>query len=382
MERSPCKTLTLGLLLCALCLSPASNARATGVLLLSGEYYDGNLQLTNNQIVATPVGGGSSSKVNLTDVFDAVFHEETDPLRRGTLPTGALLTNGSLVPGPVAELGDPLKVGNVSIPLSSVAWVIFQPITSDKYSKPTSGLTGAILPTGDFFPGTIGGVNDGRIAINSTLFGPHRFSIKDRREIAALVLREIQAGGARYQVLTRTGAVYLVNDIRNEGDNILLSDSILGNVKINKDELYEIRLPVDQYQNLTGLKPDRVDVPKGVDADTAVQTPKDAGSPDGQNLQTAANVAVTYSVPKGSVTFSTGVVVPQDAPAGAQFTFAVYGDGKFLLIRSPVLAVGNHSQHINVPVGNLHTITLRFEPASVGTGPASGQWIEPIFLRR
>ena len=380
MKGSRCKTLAAGMLTCALCLCAGPALQAATVRLLNGESYDGKVQFSNNQVVVITQSG--TTRVDLPQVLDATFRDDRDPTKAGLFPAGVLLTDGSLIAGPVNSLTGPIKIGNVTIPLLSVAWVVFQPIERDKIPQPSSGKTGAILPGGQFFPGAIASITNEVVAINSALFGPQRFSIRGRLDIWALVIRDVQDAGARYQVFTRTGSVYAVNDVKSESDNVGVVEPVFGNVKINKDDLQEIRLSKNQYQSLAGMKPDHVDAPKGVDAETAVQAPPDAGDATGENLQTVSNVAVTYAVPKGFITFSTGAIVPQGAPPGVRFTFAVYGDGKFLLTKTPAIAAGDKAEHITVPVGNLHTITLRVEPASAGIGAVSGQWMQPMFLRQ
>jgi hypothetical protein len=367
-----------GIAFCALflCLGSAI-AHATGVRMLNGEFHDGKVQLIGNEIAVITQTG--TTRIELADLLEAAFQDNSQ-VKPGVLPPGVLLTNGSLVAGNINTFTDPIKIGNMTFPLSSAAWVVFQPIARDKITQPSGGRTGVILPSGDFFPGVIAGIKDDKVAINSPLFGPQRFSIRGRIDICALVLRDVQDGGTRYEISTQNGSIYAVNDIKIAGDFFVINDPNFGNLKINKGEVVTLRVAPSQYQYLAGQKPDRVDVPAGADSAAAVQVPQDAARAD--DLQTAVNAAVTYTVPKGFVTFASGASVPKDMPVGARYTFAVYGDGKFLLVRTSALGPGDIAQHISVPVGNLHTITIRIEPASAGVGPGSAEWIQPIFLRQ
>jgi len=364
------------LTLCSLILAPSLHAAS--VLLLNGESYTGKVQFINNQVVVAAQSG--TVRIDLPQVLDAVFRDDRDQSKAGLFPAGVLLTDGSLIAGPVNMAADPIKIANLTIPMSSVAWVVFQPFARDKITEPASGETGAVLTNGQFFPGTIASVKDNTVAINSALFGPQRFSLQGRGDICALVLRDVQDAGMRYQVFTRTGSVYTVNDIRSENDNVAVTEPTYGNVRINKDDLSEIRVAKGWFEYLAGVKPDRVDAPAGIKAEDAVQVADNIDDPDGKNVRSAMNAAVTYTVPKGYATFSTGATVPQGAPATARFTFAVYGDGKFLLTRTPLIAPGDAAQHISVLVSNLHTITLRVEPGTVGA-TGFGQWVQPMFLR-
>ena len=378
MPRHHASARTLRFLALFLCLG--ATLRAAGVHLLNGESYDGRVQISDNAFLVVSQSG--STKVEFPQIIDVVFRDDM-PAGKGTaLPPGVLLTNGTLIAGQIQDITDPLKINSISFPLSSVAWIIFQPIQRGNIVQPSGGRTGVLLPTGDFFPGAIDSIKDDRIAISSAMFGPQRFSIKDRPDISALVLRGVQDGGARYEVLARNGSIYAINNIKIEGEYIVLDDLSFGTVKFGRDDLYEIRLAAGYYQKLAELKPDHVDVPTGVDAANAVQVPQNAGHAPTQNLQAQANVSATYTVPKGFANFSTGAMVSKDAPASARFIFTVYGDGKFPLAKTSPIGRGDNTQHLAAPVANYRTITLRIEPASVDASAGSGQWIMPVFLRQ
>lgn len=319
--------------------------------------------------------------IDLSNLFDAAFHSVPGASKGEPMLPGVMLINGSLIPGPVMALDDPVKVGKASFPLSSVAWVIFQTAARDKISLPSSGQTGVILPDGEFFPGMLGGIKDNRVAVNSLLLGPQRFSIKGKPDIIALVLRDIQETGGRYEVSVKGGPMYLVNDIKFDHDNILIHDEIVGDVQININTLNEIRLAPRQYQALANLKPDHVEMPPGMDAATALHGEQSAGDPDQQNLQTAAGVSVTYTVPQGYTLFFAGAKMPPGSPPGALFTFSVYGDTKFALARTTSVAVGDDPQHLRVPIVNSHAITLRVESATPGAARVAAEWIQPMFMR-
>jgi hypothetical protein len=359
-------------------LGLALDANAANLRLISGETYDGKLQFANNQIL---VGGRGGTAVDLSNVLDALFKEPHRQLEAGALPAGAMLINGTVVAGQPGPMEDPMKIGEATIPLSSIAWVLYLPIAREKIITPTPGQTGAILTGGDFFPGTIGAVKDDKIAVNSVLFGPQRFLIKGvHSQIAGLVLHDLRANAGRYQV-TAKGGVYQVDAINTDASGIVIHDSILGDVHIGAEAIFEIGLAKQQYQFLTALKPDLA-VPAGVDATAAVQTPQNPADPDAVTLQTAPNVALSYAVPAGFTVFSASVSLPPAAPAGTHVTFAIYGDGKFLVARSTPVSPGDNAQHLRFAIGNVHTLTLRVEPAGpLPAGAIMGQWAQPMFLR-
>ena len=365
-----------------LSLCMALTADAGSVRLLSGETYEGKLQFVNNQIVVS-AAKNSTTTVDVSNVLDAVFqtmHGE----KGNSLPRGVMLTNGTVIAG---EIGIPdasptVKLGEITVPSTSIAWMIYGQIPRDKIPAASSGQTGVILPDGQFFPGTIGDIVDNKkIAINSALFGPQRFSIEGggRAKINALVLRDIQPNIGHYEVIAKDGSTYLVDTIRTDLDGILIHDSIAGDVKIKNDNLYEIRLSNRQYQYLTGIKPAQVDVPKGGDASSAFSVETEDGIDNMASLLTAPNVAVSYQVPQGFTIFSCTIFIPKDAVVGARYTFSIYGDGR-LLSRSVPIAAGDNPQHISVALSNARMLALRLEPMAPN-GAAWGKWAQPMFMR-
>jgi len=367
--------------LCFALTAGAAPAPGT-VRLLSGESYEGKLQLVNNQIVVNGQQTGSTT-VDLSNVLDAVFHGE-HKAKADALPPGLRLINGTLIAGQVGPLeSTSIKVGEISVLANTVAWVVYAPIPRDSIPKPSPGQTGAVLPSGDFFPGTIGGVQDNRVAINSVLFGPQRFTISAKgakSQISALVMHDIQANAGRYEVIAKDGSTYRVDQIGTDKDGISIRDSIIGEVKIKSDNLFEIHLSNTYYQYLTSVRPLQVTPPNGVDPATALQN-QPATDKDPAALLTLANTSVSYTVQQGFNVFSSSVSVPKDAPPGARFTFAVYGDGKFLLSRSSPASPSDNPQRVRVNTTNVRTITLRMEPASPGFPAVSGKWAQPMFLK-
>ncbi|MGB8354411.1 MAG: NPCBM/NEW2 domain-containing protein [Chthoniobacteraceae bacterium] len=365
--------------LLSLCMAMTANAGS--VRLLSGETYEGKLQFVNNQIVVN-ASKNSTTPVDLSNVLDAVFqpiHGE----KGNALPRGAMLINGTVLAGTIGipDASAPVKLGDITVPATSIAWLIYGQMPRTKIPTVSSGQTGVILPDGQFFPGTIGDIVDKKVAINSAIFGPQRFLIAggDRAQINALVLRDVQPNIGHYEVIAKDGSTYLVDAIRTDVDGILIHDSIAGDVKIKNDNLSEIRLSSRQYQYLTGLKPAQVDVPKGGDATAAFKVETVDDIDNMESLLTAPNAAISYQIPQGFTTFSCTIFIPKDAVTGARYTFSIYGDGR-LLSRSVPIAAGDNPQHISVALANTRMMALRLEPMAPN-GAAWGKWAQPMFMR-
>ena len=363
-------------LITLLCAWPLFVCEAGSVRLWSGEVYKGRVTLENNAFAIYPEKG-EPARVDLSKVRDAVFIEPAGSSAQ-TLQRGAILINGTYLAGEPRALQEPVvKIESQDVPATSLAWLVLKPIPRDESLKIPQGRTGAILSGGDFFEGAYTGIKEYRIGINSPLLGPQRF---DGGEIGAVVMRNIQDTHATYMVAATNGSRFLADDLKIDQQGIVFQDSVLGEKKIKTTDISEIAPGTGRYQSLGTMQPADVGAPAGVNAvDTFQLHAGDDTIP--ASLVTRANAALSYAIPAGYQVFASNVAVPNDAPAGTRITFAVYGDGKFILQRSPSMAPGDAPQTLRVNLNNLHTLVIRVEPASLGAENVSGQWIDPMFLR-
>jgi hypothetical protein len=290
-----------------------------------------------------------------------------------------LLINGSYIPGNVKTFGAPAEpVGGlrISLPGAAIAQIVFARIPRDKLPPAAGGQTGALLPNGDFFPGTVDGMKENRVQVNSLLIGPQRLA--PGAQTLAVVLRDVQGAGA-FEVRAREGYRYLTSNLRFDHDAVLLTDSILGNVTIKANDLVEINAGAGRYLALAEAKPARVDAPAGANAANAFQI-QPAPADGAAAILSTANATVSYAVPQGFSLFASGVALPKDAPAAARLIFDVYADGR-LIFGSPIVAAGEKPQPVRVNLGGARFLTLRAEPARPGSGAAAGAWINPMLLR-
>lgn len=369
-------------LLCLCCLCPLLSSQAGSVRLITGERYEGKVDLVPDGIVVTPDHGGAPIKVDLPNLQEAMFGTRTQS-STDLVPPGALLINGSFVAGQVTAFdASAVKLGSagISVPGSAIAQVVFAPIRRSKLPPPAGGRTGAILPDGDFFAGTVDGMKDNRLQINSILLGPQR--LVPGSQAAGVVIRDVQNAVGGYKIVSRDGSEYQMNDLKVDKDGVLITDSIMGSVRIKTDDLVEIRGGVGRYQNLVDGAPARVDVPAGVNPANAFQVQAANAVPGvaDPSLLTLVNAMVSYAVPPGFTIFTSSVTLPQGAPPAAHLIFDVYADGR-LVFGSPIVAAGQNPQPIRVSMGPVRLITLRVEPAGPGSNGATGEWIDPLFLR-
>lgn len=348
------------------CFWPLCALSAASVQLTSGETYDGKVVLDADAITVTP-DRGAAVKIDAAKVFSAVFAPRT---KTGLLSPGVVLTNGSLIVGPVD-----------SIPAEAIALILFNPVPRGRIADLAPGRTGAILTNGDFFAGSVEGLKDYSVAISSPVFGLQRFELKSK--VMAVVIRDVQNSGGRYAVSTKDGSYYLTPDMKIDPAGILLHDTLLGERKIKSEDIMEIHAGPGRYQVLTNVKPARLVPPKGVTKEKAMKIqPGDPSSADNSAvILTAADTELSYTVPSGLSIFASRVSVPKDVPASGRVTFAVYGDGQ-LISKTPPMGPDDPPRDVRVDLGAAGTMALRVEavaPAPVPPG-VSGNWTGPMLL--
>jgi len=379
MERSTRGAMRLKGLFCILCACPLLVCNAGTVRLFGGETQEGRIGLESGGITVTPEHGAAST-LDLANVLDAVFLQAP---ARDQCPPGALLTNGSFIAGAIGPLDGPaIKVGRqaISVPVSAIARVSFAVMPPEKVFQAPNGPAGAMLANGDFFAGTFTGIKQGGVVIDSVIFGPQRFA--RGTQAIAVVLRDVQTNPARYEVSTRDGSRFLADDLTLDTGGLLLRDTVAGQVRIKSEDLCEIRAGSGRYQLLTDLKPIQADAPAGTGKSGAepAQSPSATEPEEAASLQTAANVAVSYSIPSGLSLFSCRGTAPKENAPATRLAFAVYADGR-LIIRSRFLGPGENLDPVRVNLGAARVLTLRVESLAPPAGAAFGQWIEPILLR-
>ncbi len=373
------RTLGLGNLICLLCSLPLLPCEAGSVRLLNGESHSGKLAIAGTALAVTDAG--STATFDLANILVANFGEGAAS-DTATLPAGAVLNNGSFVAGAIKALDEPaMQLGPPAQPTTvqraSVAAVVFLPTPPAAIYRIPNGKTGVVLPNGDFFEGGFAGIKENAVLINSALFGPHRFAIKN--QVSAVILQDIQPGLPRYEIVTKNGSRFFSSDVKITSDGIVLNDPILGQVKIGEGDLVEIRAAGGRYQLLTDIKPVTAVTPSGADAAASVSVHDEGGG--FRALSTGANVAVTYAIPPGFNTLTCRIAVPPESSPRARMVFSVYCDGKIVFRSSPI-APGPNPQNLRASLGAAQRMTLRAEPAIPGSEAAASKWIDPMFLRQ
>ncbi len=363
-------------------LAATLSLHATGgtALTVDGALLDGELGIDRGIVVR---GGPAPVKVPFPNILRARFGAVSPALH-----PGLLLVNGTRIAGnfsPLSAATVTIEAKRITVPSKEVAWAIYQPVSAALAAQAPRGKTGALLPGGDFFEGTVRGGDSTTAKVLSTIFGPRTFAPS---ELHALVLREVQAQpqAAAFDVLTRDGSIYPALDVNADGGGeVSLRHPLYGALRVNAAEIVEIRAGASRMTPLDGVTPTRVDPAPGRDAARCFAANRSlAGgalrlgtraAPAGFECSSGANV--WWKPPPGAGTFFALVSAAADTPPGQKLTFTVHADGK-LSGQSPPLGAGDPPAILRCAVPGAESLVLHIE----GAPGSSGTWAEPMLLRR
>ena len=326
--------------------------RAATVQLFDGTVLDGTLSFDNGLVVR----GATAVKLGFTDILCAKFAdakaEEYQP--------GLVLVSGARIAGPFTSLADTsVKAGhrNLTIPGGEIAWAIYQP----------------------FAAGTAKSADSNTAKVVNTIFGPRTFDAK-RKELHALILREIKTQPAGFEVVTADGSIFPALDIlARDATGITLRHALYDGMKIETKDIIEIRAGSSRYTALDTIKPTRTDgttQPAFAAGKMLDGTPLKLGDKTVHGFETAAGAAITWYIPIASASFVARVAAGPATPAGQKITFPIYADGRPVARSTPV-AVGDAPAILRCQLTAISKLTLRAE-SPTGTGI----WAEPILYRR
>ena len=233
----------IGLLLCAV-----QGVQGDVVVTQAGQRHEGKLTLQSG---AVKIG---TTVVALRELREFIRTQPaptapTDELTRLTAnlwvvrQPAALSWNGTLITGRVTPVDDTKvsfreSTAGFVLSTANTAAVFFTPMAYHQLEALRSRGPGVLLKGGDFFEGRLLGLRDGRVEIESILFGRKSFAVGSEAE--ALWLRPPKAEAASFTVRTRNGSVILAGSV------VLTADG----VEINQPPLRKHRIPFAELVQL------------------------------------------------------------------------------------------------------------------------------------
>jgi hypothetical protein len=158
-------------------------------------------------------------------------------------PAGVVLTSGSIIARRAHFVDDRMvrfsdSDRDPTLALSAVARLHFQPVSAGALARVPPGQAGLLLADGEFFEAEFKGLANGKVRTSSVLYGLKEF---EAGRVAAVILREVRAASARFEVLTVNGGRILASRFRVEPEGIVLEDAGVVGFKIRRWEMAEIR---------------------------------------------------------------------------------------------------------------------------------------------
>ena len=227
----------------------ALSVQSDTVITLDGQRHQGALTL---QAGAVKIGATLVPLKNLREVTrdlkeTTAPQDELARLTAGLMAVGqpgALSWNGTLVAGRVTAIDDTkvslenqppqlfLSTGNTSA-------VFFTAMSYHQLDTLRSRNAGVLLKGGDFFEGRLLGLNDGRVELESILFGRKSFAVGTEAE--ALWIRPPKVEPAAYTVHTRNGSVILAESVALTPDGVEINQPPLRQHRIPLEDLVQLR---------------------------------------------------------------------------------------------------------------------------------------------
>ena len=127
---------------------------------------------------------------------------------------------------------------NITVPAGNIARIFLRPVPLELSAGIGRGHSGVLLANGDFYEGDFRGIKDGRVIVDSVVFGLRTF---ESNELLAIALHDVADDGKHAAVRTGDGSVYLPATLSIEGGRIVMQDESAGRISASIRDVVEIR---------------------------------------------------------------------------------------------------------------------------------------------
>jgi len=341
--------------------------RAGSIEPFGGDPIPGKIELDSGGMIFRP-DQGPAVKVDFSNCYRIVFDA---PVPEVCVP-GVMLTDGSRLPGPYSALTDATvrfpKRNNLSIPSAEIAWIIYQRFPAALAANAPAGETGALLPGGDFFSGTVRGADAEAVKVFNEIFGPRRLDAR-KGEVFAAVLRPARPLTVQYEFRTVDGGLFGADVFAAEHSGATLRSQLYDGLKLATAEIVEIRAGLNRCRLLSSIPQLHAEPATGLRI-----------APEG-GLITESKAMITCPVPPGFTEFVTRVAPGEDVAAGQFVIFTIYVNGT-PVARSNAQTAGGPPQVLRIPLNAARALSLRVDSSGPAGATATGRWMQSIFVRR
>jgi hypothetical protein len=332
----------------------------------AGEVVTGKVELDFSGIVFRP-NQGAAVKMD----FNNLYRVQLDNAAANEFVPGVMLRDGSRLAAPFGPLNEPtvqFPKRKLAIPSAEIAWIIYQRFPATLAAKATAGQTGALLPGGDFFSGTVRGADAEAVKVFNSIFGLRRLEAR-QHEVFAAVLQTARPLAALYEIRTTDGSLFGAENFGADHTGLILRSPIYDSLKLSADEITELRAGTNRCRPLATLPQLHAEPSTGLSV-----------APEGALIMDTKTVT-TCPVPPGFTEFVARVAPGEGIAAGQRLVFTIYADGNPVGRSSP-LTIGDPSQPLRVGLNGVRDLTLRIESTGSIGKVASGRWLQALFLRR
>ena len=127
---------------------------------------------------------------------------------------------------------------NFTVALNDIARIFLRPVPLELSAGIGRGHSGVLLTSGDFYEGDFRGIKDGRVRVDSVVFGLKTF---ETNELLAISLHDIADDGKHISVRTSDGSIYLPAKLSIENGRLQMQDDSAGPVSVSIRDIVEIR---------------------------------------------------------------------------------------------------------------------------------------------
>jgi hypothetical protein len=349
----------------AITLAAGGVARAASIETFTGDILTGKVELDFGGIFYHPLKG-PTAKIDLGSVYRVEFDLNASI---ETFRPGVVLRNGVRLVAPWGPFNDPVikfPRRNLSLPAEEIAWIIYGSFPAELASNVPAGQTGALLPKGDFFAGTIKGADAAAAKVFNPIFGLRTFTAQD---ICALVLRDTHVPAAQFEVRTADGSLFAADSLAPSQNGVTIKHTLYDNLLLGAAEVIDIRAGANRCRPLATLGELRAEPPDGLSL-----------LPE-RGFTLATTSVANCVVPAGFTEFAAKVAPDDNTPAGQRLVFSVLADGRPLAHTTP-MAVGELPQNLRVTLSGNHNLILRVDAVGRPASDLRGRWVQAFFLRR
>ena len=272
----------------------------------------------------------------------------------------------------------------LSLATSEVARLIVGPVTSQQFAKiPPMGI-GVLLAKGDFIEGEFASLRDGRVKINSVVFGPRELAAGP--EAIVIVLRDLATSQASWIVRTQEGFVYMARSIKLERDQLTIDDEAVGLLRVPAWSVAELKTGPGRLDSLATLTPSQIEVASGLLSTAYATSLPDgapmflAGRPCERGIVSRAGASIHFDLDGKGKFFLCRAGVPEGMLPTTAVRFVALLDGKEAY-RSPLQTSLDDPANLSIKITGAKALVLRLETAGSTALPALGVWGDPVTVR-